>query len=65
MKVAILSVLHTGLIYHQEIALILICVRDHVEPWATVRPEGLCQWKIPVLVPLIFTVIARNIWKLK
>jgi hypothetical protein len=43
MKVAILSTLHTGRFYPQDIPVVLIIVRGGVDPMAIVRPEDLCQ----------------------
>jgi hypothetical protein len=43
MKVVRLSALRTG-------RLVLISVRDWVNPRVTVRLEGLCQWKIPMIL---------------
>jgi hypothetical protein len=69
MKVVSLSAQHIGRLYTQGGFLVLISVRSWVDPRATMWPEGLSHWKIPVsssgIEPATFRLVAQCLNQLR
>ena len=63
MKWVRISALRKCHLYPPRKSLLFISVGGGVDPWAKVRPEGLCQWKIPMkqsrIEPVTFRLVAQ------